>query len=139
MTRAIDVLRKEHDAILRMLEVTEHACEMLERGSRLPPQTLSGLPEFFRLFADGCHHGKEEDLLFPMPERKGLPKGGGPVPGWAKENTSGCTPIRTSWPRRSCRPSPNACAPHRPDLPEELVAVREFQANTPDFDQVPVV
>jgi len=79
MTRAIDVLRKEHDAILRMLEVTERATELLEGDNRLPAHTLNGLLQFFRLFADRCHHGKEEDLLFPMLEKKGLPKGGGPV------------------------------------------------------------
>jgi len=36
------------------------------------PETLAGLIEFFRVFADRCHHTKEEDLLFPLLETKGL-------------------------------------------------------------------
>jgi hemerythrin-like domain-containing protein len=35
--------------------------------------------EFLRLFADACHHGKEEDLLFPVLEARGIPRDGGPI------------------------------------------------------------
>ena len=28
--------------------------------------------EFFRTFADGCHHGKEEDCLFPKLQERGI-------------------------------------------------------------------
>ena len=31
------------------------------------------------MYADRQHHGKEEDLLFPELEEKGLPRNGGPV------------------------------------------------------------
>lgn len=79
MTTATSTLRKEHDAILRMLEATEEVASQLERGERVAPETLTGLLEFFRLFADRCHHGKEEDLLFPLLEKKGLPRDGGPI------------------------------------------------------------
>jgi len=34
---------------------------------------------FIRLFADACHHGKEEDLLFPALEEQGLPRDSGPI------------------------------------------------------------
>ena len=60
MDTATGVLRKEHDAILRMLDVTEEVARQLDRGARVAPETLAGLLEFFRLFADRCHHGKEE-------------------------------------------------------------------------------
>jgi len=79
MTTATAILRTEHDAILRMLEATEEVARQLDRGQRIGPDTLSGLLEFFRLFADRCHHGKEEDLLFPLLEKKGLPRAGGPI------------------------------------------------------------
>ena len=79
MDIATQMLRKEHDAILRMLDATERAAQLLDRAGPVKPDTLTGLLEFFRLFADRCHHGKEEDLLFPLLEKKGVPREGGPI------------------------------------------------------------
>src|SRR3989337_494578 len=62
-----------------MLEVAEAVAIQRDRGETVPADSLSGLLEFFRLFADRCHHGKEEDLLFPLLEKKGLPRAGGPI------------------------------------------------------------
>jgi hemerythrin-like domain-containing protein len=79
MATATQVLRHEHDAILRMISATEEVARRLEQGERVRPEILDNLLEFFRLFADRCHHGKEEDLLFPLLESKGLPRQGGPI------------------------------------------------------------
>jgi len=68
MTTATQILRNEHDAILSMLDATEEAARQLGAGEAVEPRVLDGLLEFFRLFADRCHHGKEEDLLFPKLE-----------------------------------------------------------------------
>jgi hemerythrin-like domain-containing protein len=62
-----------------MLEVAERVAELLDRHEPVEPETLSGLLEIFRMFADRCHHGKEEDLLFPLLEKKGVPRDGGPI------------------------------------------------------------
>ncbi|HEU4430153.1 MAG TPA: hemerythrin domain-containing protein [Myxococcota bacterium] len=35
--------------------------------------------DFFRKFADACHHAKEEQALFPLLEQRGIPKRGGPI------------------------------------------------------------
>ncbi len=35
--------------------------------------------EFFKGFADQCHHCKEEDRLFPQLEKQGVPREGGPI------------------------------------------------------------
>ncbi len=79
MNTATAILRQEHDAILRMLDVTDAIVQQLERNQRVAPETLAGVLEFFRLFADRCHHGKEEELLFPLLERKGMAREGGPI------------------------------------------------------------
>lgn len=94
MTGATRVLRDEHDAILRMLEVTEAVARRLESGQTVPADTLGGLLEFFRLFADRLHHGKEEDLLFPLLEQKGVPREGGPVGVMLAEHEQGRALIR---------------------------------------------
>ena len=79
MRTATEILRNEHDAILSMLDATEEVARRLGRRDHVEPQVLDNLMEFFRLFADRCHHGKEEDLLFPLLEKKGMPRGGGPI------------------------------------------------------------
>ena len=35
--------------------------------------------EFIKGFADKCHHGKEEDILFPAMVNHGIPREGGPI------------------------------------------------------------
>ena len=79
MTTATETLRREHDVILRMLDATDEVIRRLNNGDRIEPGTLNGLLEFFRLFADQCHHGKEEDLLFPKLQQKGMPREAGPI------------------------------------------------------------
>ena len=76
---ATDILRREHDAIVRMLDVSAAVADRLSAGRRVEPEILGQLLEFFRLFADRCHHEKEEELLFPLLERKGLLRAGGPI------------------------------------------------------------
>jgi hemerythrin-like domain-containing protein len=89
MATATGVLRHEHEAIQRMLEAAGEAARRLERGERVAPWILAGLLEFFRLFADRCHHGKEEALLFPALERKGVPPAGGPLAVMLAEHEDG--------------------------------------------------
>jgi len=89
MFAATQVLRTEHDAILRMLDAAEQVAGQLERGESVSVATLDSLIEFFRLFADRCHHGKEEDLLFPLLEQKGIPREGGPIGVMLHEHVQG--------------------------------------------------
>ncbi len=79
MPTATEILRNEHDAILKMISATEEVTRRLDRGEPVRSEILGNLLEFFRLFADRCHHGKEEALLFPLLESKGLPRQGGPI------------------------------------------------------------
>jgi hemerythrin-like domain-containing protein len=94
MDTATAVLRKEHEAIVKMLEVTEEVARRLDAGEYVAAETLADLLEFFRLFADKCHHGKEEDLLFPQLEKKGMPRAGGPLAVMLAEHEQGRALIR---------------------------------------------
>ena len=74
-----DELRTEHRAIERMLAVLETAAQRLEQGERVPPDVFRQGVDFVRNFADRCHHGKEEQNLFPRMEARGVPRQGGPI------------------------------------------------------------
>ncbi len=77
--RATETLREEHRAIERMLAVLETAADGLDAGERPPASLFRDAVDFVRNFADKCHHGKEEDNLFPRMEGRGVPREGGPL------------------------------------------------------------
>jgi len=94
MPEGTQVLRQEHEAILKMIGAAEEAACRLERGEAVRQETLANILEFFRVFADQCHHGKEEELLFPLLESKGLPRDGGPTGVMLAEHEQGRQLIR---------------------------------------------
>lgn len=73
------VLREEHQIILRVLNVLRRLVERADAERGFEIAALRKCVEFFRLFADACHHAKEEDLLFPVLESRGIPKDNGPI------------------------------------------------------------
>lgn len=72
-------LRHEHEVILRAMDLAERAAAGVEAGRPGSRQTLASLVDFFQTFADRCHHGKEEQHLFPALARRGVPIDGGPI------------------------------------------------------------
>lgn len=94
MNTATEILRTEHKAIISMLDATETVARNIGSGTLPSAEVLQGLLEFFKVFADRCHHGKEEDLLFPLLESKGLPHAGGPVGVMLSEHEQGRALIR---------------------------------------------
>ncbi len=73
------ILKNEHRTIERVLRVLGFLIERSRSGEGFELASLKRCVEFFRLFADACHHGKEEDLLFPVLESRGVPRDGGPI------------------------------------------------------------
>jgi hemerythrin-like domain-containing protein len=77
--KATDQLRDEHKGVLLMLAILEKVSAKLEKEGSLVKEHLEGMLEFFSVFVDKCHHGKEEDLLFPAYEAVGIPNKNGPI------------------------------------------------------------
>ncbi len=77
--KATQQLRDEHEGIKLMLGVLEKVTTKSGSGQTLDLGHLECMLEFFRIFVDKCHHGKEEDLLFPELGKHGIPKDGGPI------------------------------------------------------------
>jgi len=76
---AVEQLKKEHSAIETMLKILDAVCDKIRAGRKVDPEHLAQIVEFFRGFADRCHHGKEEEIFFPALEMAGIPKEGGPI------------------------------------------------------------
>lgn len=72
------ILREEHQQILQVVSVLDELLQGdLEVTSTL--ERVARCVRFLRLYADACHHGKEEDLLFPVLEEHGIPTDSGAV------------------------------------------------------------
>lgn len=93
MKYASDELKKEHEGVLVGLKILEKMAGMLKAGKRVDPGDLTAIVDFLKLFADKCHHGKEEDLLFVELEKYGIPNKGGPIGQMLSEHAEGRTYI----------------------------------------------
>ncbi len=92
--RAIEELKKEHEAIKLMLRILEKVSEKLESSQSVDTDHLEKIVEFIQVFADKCHHGKEEDLLFMEMEAVGFPRDQGPVGVMLHEHDEGRVYVR---------------------------------------------
>lgn len=77
--KAIEELKKEHEKIKLMLKVLDKICQKLRKKEKVDFSDFERILKFIKNFADKCHHGKEEDLLFKELEKAGVPKEGGPI------------------------------------------------------------
>ena len=77
--KATDVLTEEHRVIERVLNSLERATNRLENGEAVRPEFFLSAVDFIRGFADGCHHQKEEGVLFKHMEAQGIPVQGSPI------------------------------------------------------------
>jgi hemerythrin-like domain-containing protein len=94
MSKAIDDLKHEHDAILSALRILQAMNRKIAAGAQVPRADLEGFTGFLKEFADKCHHGKEEGILFPALAKAGLPAEGGPVGVMLSEHAQGRQFIR---------------------------------------------
>lgn len=74
-----EILMQEHRVIEQVLDCLEKIAERCESEGQLDGESARQTVDFFRQFADRCHHGKEEQRLFPMMHAKGFPEQQGPV------------------------------------------------------------
>jgi hemerythrin-like domain-containing protein len=92
--KSLDRLVAEHDIIERALSVLEKILAQIESGQSVPDEFPKWAAQFFRQFADQCHHAKEEDLLFPLLKERGIPEEGGPIGCMLQEHEVGRDCVR---------------------------------------------
>ena len=89
MGKATQDLRNEHDAIMHVFVILDKvlSSETIEAGEIY--KFGEELIYFLRIFADKCHHGKEEDHLFKELIAQGVPNEGGPIGVMLQEHRQG--------------------------------------------------
>lgn len=73
---ATAALKHDHRIIERVLRVLTN---LVENPDKARLETWGQAVEFIRNFADRCHHLKEEKVLFPALEERGVSVEGGPI------------------------------------------------------------
>lgn len=86
---ASQILMDEHKNILFMLDVLKKKCMELQKENPPSIKDLTNLVEFLKFYADAYHHGKEEDILFPIYEEAGVPNEQGPIGVMLREHVMG--------------------------------------------------
>lgn len=91
--RPTEILSAEHRVIERVLDCLEGIAATAARGP-LDVEAADQALRVLRTFADACHHGKEEDRLFPRMKARGMPTHVGPVAVMLAEHELGRAAIR---------------------------------------------
>jgi hemerythrin-like domain-containing protein len=86
---ATEILMEEHRVIERVLNAIERATVRLSHGDDVYLRFFTGSAVFIRGFGDGCHHQKEERVLFPALIENGLSRESGPVAVMLAEHEEG--------------------------------------------------
>ncbi len=86
---AVETLMNEHRTIERVLDALVGFAEDAVRRGATEKDELARFVTFVREFADACHHGKEEDILFAAMVGAGFPRNGGPIAVMLHEHDQG--------------------------------------------------
>lgn len=92
--RSTDILQSEHRIIELVLDCLEKMASQCTTDGKLDEVSARQAIEFFKTFADRCHHGKEENHFFPLMESRGFPREGGPTGVMRHEHDQGRKLIR---------------------------------------------
>lgn len=89
--RATEELMMEHQGIELMLRIMNAVVDKVDQGESIQADPLDGILEFLSVFVDRCHHGKEEEFLFPALEAAGVGRDSGPIGVMLSEHEQGRT------------------------------------------------
>lgn len=88
-------LSHDHQVILRGLEVLKAVSTAWKSDPLMKDQDCRSVLEFFKVFADRCHHGKEEKVLFSRLSELGIPVEDGPLGVMTHEHDEGRLLLRS--------------------------------------------
>ncbi len=85
----IEQLMHEHQIILVVLDGAQKEIDYIRSTGKVHGEKIEEMLDFFRTFADKCHHAKEEKLLFQRMSDKGMPTESGPIAVMLQEHDLG--------------------------------------------------
>lgn len=85
----IEKLVHEHKIILSVLDSMEREVRSIRTTGTVHGDIVRQMVDFFRSFADRCHHAKEEKHLFRMMNERGFPYESGPLAVMLHEHDEG--------------------------------------------------
>ncbi|MCE5308057.1 MAG: hemerythrin domain-containing protein [Acidobacteriales bacterium] len=85
----VETLEAEHRVIQKVVAGMVVLADRIESGGEIDVALLDRIVEFLQIFADRCHHGKEEAWFFPALARRGVPSYGCPLGGLTMEHQKG--------------------------------------------------
>ncbi|OGK80716.1 MAG: hypothetical protein A2X51_00890 [Candidatus Rokubacteria bacterium GWC2_70_24] len=74
--RWFELLMDDHSTTEKVIDAVDR---VLHASDAPPADVVRGVVDYFVEYADGTHNKKEEEHLFPLLERRGVPRGGGPL------------------------------------------------------------
>ena len=77
--KSTELLVQEHESIKQSLLILNKMCDKLQSGAQVDSSHLEQIVYFIKNFADKCHHGKEENILFDTMVKAGFPRDTGPI------------------------------------------------------------
>ncbi|HEY8428690.1 MAG TPA: hemerythrin domain-containing protein [Sandaracinaceae bacterium] len=84
-----EILTAEHRVIRSALSALLRIAHRLDRQEPIEPEHVRDVVAFLRRYADGLHHEKEEQILFPALRGLELPNAGGPIADLLHEHAVG--------------------------------------------------
>jgi hemerythrin-like domain-containing protein len=93
-TNVTQVMKDEHQLILRMISLVEKNTALLEAGQFRNWQFYLDAVDFIRNYADKFHHAKEEDVLFVELVSNGMPAKQSPIEAMLMEHDAGRAHVR---------------------------------------------
>jgi hemerythrin-like domain-containing protein len=91
---ATEILRHEHQIILKILGAGRREAQAIADTRKMNVDKLDKILDFCRVFIDRCHHGKEEEYLFPTMEKRGVPADKGPIVVMLREHVGGRNTVK---------------------------------------------
>jgi hemerythrin-like domain-containing protein len=73
---ALGTLLDEHIVIVMTVGLLKDSVKRLQSGRELPPEFFGEVFDVLENFVDKCHHGKEEEVLFPLVKAMGAEESG---------------------------------------------------------------
>ncbi len=93
-TDVTQVMKDEHQLILRMIALVEKNTALMGAGKFRNWQFFLDAVDFIRNYADRFHHAKEEDVLFVALVKNGMPEKQSPIEAMHMEHEQGRAFVR---------------------------------------------